>query len=152
GPSMMGGYLAGKTIAEALEKGVPSREALWQYNLRYMEYYGVKQAGLDVFRIFLLSCQDEDLNYGMKYKLITEKDLLEASMGNEIQVRFSDATMRLFRGIKRVRLLNKLRTTASLMRKVREWYKNYPATPEGFKSWRKGVEELFSLVEQKLGR
>lgn len=152
GPSMMGGYLAGKTIAEALEKGVPSREALWQYNLRYMEYYGVKQAGLDVFRIFLLSCQDEDLNYGMKYKLITEKDLLEASMGNEIQVRFSDATMRLFRGIKRVRLLNKLRTTASLMRKVREWYKNYPATPEGFKAWRKGVEELFSLVEQKLGR
>lgn len=152
GPSMMGGYLAGKTIVEAIENGDFSQKALWHYNLRYMEYYGVKQAGLDVFRIFLISCRDEDLNYGMKYKLITEKDLLEASMGNEIQVRFSDVTIRVFRGIKRVSLLNRLRITASLMRKVREWYRNYPVTPEGYKKWRKETERLFEVVEQKLGQ
>jgi geranylgeranyl reductase family protein len=152
GPSMMGGYLAGKTIVEALENGDFSQRALWHYNLRYMEYYGVKQAGLDVFRIFLISCRDEDLNYGMKYKLITEKDLLEASMGNEIQVRFSDVTIRVFRGIKRVGLLNRLRLTASLMRKVRERYRNYPATPEGYKKWRQETERLFEVVEHKLGQ
>jgi len=150
GPSMMGGHLAGKTIIEALEKGEASREALWQYNLRYMQYYGIKQAGLDVFRIFLLSCRDDDLDYGMKHKLITEKDLLEASMGNEIQVRISDATLRLFRGIKKVKLLNKLRITVNLMRKVRAWYQKYPTSPRNFRKWKKGVEELFSGVEESL--
>lgn len=152
GPSMMGGCLAGKTIIEAFEKGDVSQKTLWQYNLRYMEYYGIKQAGLDVFRIFLLSCLDEDLNYGMKYRLITEKDLLEASIGNEIQVRFSDATMRIFRGIRRVSLLNKLRITASLMRKARDWYRKYPTSPKGFKKWRKETQALFEVVEQKLSQ
>jgi digeranylgeranylglycerophospholipid reductase len=53
GPSMISGYLAGKTIVEALEKGDVSQEALWQYNVKYMESYGTKQASLDVFRLLL---------------------------------------------------------------------------------------------------
>jgi hypothetical protein len=60
--------------------------------------------------------------------------------------------MRIFRGIRRVSLLNKLRITASLMRKVRDWYRKYPTSPKGFKKWRKETQALFEVVEQKLSQ
>jgi flavin-dependent dehydrogenase len=55
GPSMMGGSIAGETIVEAIEKDHVSREGLWRYNVEYMKVYGAKQAGLDIFRLFLLN-------------------------------------------------------------------------------------------------
>ncbi|MCK4439906.1 NAD(P)/FAD-dependent oxidoreductase, partial [Candidatus Bathyarchaeota archaeon] len=54
GPSMVSGYVAGKTVVEALERDDVSQESLWPYNCKYMEMYGTKQAGLDVFRMLLL--------------------------------------------------------------------------------------------------
>lgn len=150
GPSMRAGVLAGETIAEALEKGDVSRDALWSYNMEYLRWYGVKQAGLDVFRIFLQACSDEDLNYGMKHKLITEEDLLKASMGEEMHLNITDATIRVFRGLRKLGFLKKLRDVAELMKKVRAWYRNYPSSPKGFEEWRKGAKELFKLAETRL--
>jgi len=46
GPSMLCGMFAGETIAEALEKEDVTREILWQCNVRCMQSYGAKQAGL----------------------------------------------------------------------------------------------------------
>lgn len=149
GPSMRGGVVAGETIAEALERDDVSREGLWSYNVKYLRWYGVKQAGLEVFRIFLQACTDEDLNYGMKHKLITEEDLLKASMGEEAQVNITDATVRVFRGLRKLGFLKKLRGTVDLMRKVRIWYGRYPDSPEGFEEWRKGAKDLFKLAETK---
>ena len=40
----------------------------------------------DIFKMFLLSCSDEDLNYGMNQKLMTEDDVLKAGMGNEFHL------------------------------------------------------------------
>ena len=150
GPSMLSGYLAGKTIVEALEKGDVSKKALWPYNLRYLEKYGVKQAGLDVFRFILLTCKDEDLNYGLKYKLLTEEDILKAGFGEEFHFRITETVKRVFRGLRRIRFLNKLRLTVTLMKKVKNHYKNYPKTPEGFDEWRIKTESLFEEARSKL--
>jgi len=43
---MLSGYFAGQQIAQALEKGEPTKEALWGYNKRYIDTYGKKQARL----------------------------------------------------------------------------------------------------------
>lgn len=150
GPSMRGGGQAGETIAESLERGDVSRAGLWSYNEKYLRWYGVKQAGLEVFRIFLQACSDEDLNYGMKHKLITEEDLLKASMGEEAQVNITDATVRVFRGLRKLGFLKKLRDAVNLMRKVRIWYRGYPDSPKGFEEWRNGAKDLFTLAEKKL--
>jgi flavin-dependent dehydrogenase len=150
GPSMLSGYLAGKVIVEALEKGDVSQKSLWPCNRRYMEMYGTKQAGLDVFRMLLLTCRDEDLNYGMKYKLLTEEDVLKAGLGEEFHLKITETAKRVFMGLKRLRFLNRLRLTVNLMEKVKAHYRGYPETPENFVEWQRKTEALFEAARSKL--
>jgi len=150
GPSMLSGYLAGKTIIEALEKDDVSQKSLWPYNRKYMEMYGVKQAGLDAFRMLLLISRDEDLNYGMKYALLTEEDVLKASLGEEFHLNITETAKRVFRGLKSIRFLNKLRLTVNLMKQVKAHYRNYPKAPEDFEKWRVKTEALFKETRSKL--
>jgi len=150
GPSMLSGYLAGKTIVEALEKGDVSRKSLWSYNRKFMEMYGTKQAGLDVFRMLLLKSRNEDLNYGMKCKLLTEEDVLKAGLDEEFHLRITETAKRVFRGLKRIRFLNRLRLTVNLMRQVKVHYRNYPETPENFEQWKMKTEALFDEARSKL--
>ena len=150
GPSMLSGYLAGKTIIEALEKGDVSQKSLWPYNRKYMEMYGTKQAGLDVFRMLLLTSRDEDLSYGMKYRLLTEEDVLKAGLGEEFRLNITEAAKRVFRGLKRIRFLNNLRLTVNLIKQVQAHYRNYPETPENFEGWRIKTEALFKEVKSKV--
>ena len=150
GPSMLSGYLAGKTIIEALEKGNLSQKSLWPYNLQYMKMYGAKQAGLDVFRMLLLTSRDEDLSYGMRYKLLTEEDVLKAGLGEDFRLNITETAKRVFRGLGRLRFLNKLRLTANLIKQVQAHYRNYPETPENFEGWRIKTEALFKEVKSKV--
>jgi len=150
GPSMTGGKLAGETIIEALENGNVSQKGLWMYNPRYMEWYGAKQAGLDVFRIFLQQLGDDNLDYGMKYRLITEEDLLKASMGEDINLNITEKTRRALRGLGRISLLKKLREAANLLKKVKTIYLNYPTSPEDFEEWKRNVRELFGAAKSRL--
>lgn len=150
GPSMLSGYLAGKTIVDALEKGEASRELLWPYNCRYMETYGAKQGGLDVFRRLLIASRDEELDYGMKYALLTEEDVLKAGLGDDFHLKTTDTVKRVFRGLKKMRFLNRLRLTVNMMRQVRVHYKSYPETPEGFPKWQGKVEALFKEAKSKV--
>jgi len=150
GPSMLSGYLAGKTITEALEKGDVSQNGLWSYNVQYMENYGTKQAGLDVFRLLLITCKDEDLSYGMKYQLLTEEDVLKAGLGEDFSLKITETAKRVFRGIRRLGFLNKLRITVNLMNKVKAHYRNYPKTPKDFEKWRLKTEALFAEARSKL--
>ena len=150
GPSMLSGYLAGKTIVEALEKGTVKQNSLWPYNRKYVEMYGTKQAGLDIFRILLLTSRDEDLNYGMKHKLLTEEDVLKTGLGEEFHLRITETAKRVFRGIRRIRFLNKLRFTVSLMNRVKAHYRNYPENPENFEKWRMNMQALFKEARSKL--
>ena len=150
GPSMLSGFFAGKKIAEALEDGEPSQSSLWGYNRMYMDSYGKKQASLDIFRMFLISSNDEDLNYGMNYKLVTENDVLKASMGDEFHLNITEAATRVFRGRKRLGFLRKLKTTIDMMRQVRVHYDVYPNSPENFEAWRTKTVELIEQGKKKL--
>jgi len=149
GPSMLSGYLIGKTIVDALEKGDVSQKSLWPYNCKYMEMYGTKQAELDVFRMLLLTSRDEDLSYGMKYKLLKEEDVLKAGLGEEFHLNVTETARRVFRGLKRIRFLNKLRLTVDLMKQVKAHYRNYPETLEDFEGWRVKTEALFREAKSK---
>ena len=150
GPSMLSGYYAGQVIAETLEKGNVAQKALWPYNRKYMESYGKKQASLDVFRMLLITSNDADLNYGMNCKLLTEDDVLKAGMGDDFHLNITETAKRVFRGLKRVRFLNKLRLTVSMMRQVKAHYDTYPETPENFEEWRLETVRLIEQAKTKL--
>jgi digeranylgeranylglycerophospholipid reductase len=150
GPSMLSGYFAGQQIVEALSKGEPTKEALWGYNKRYIDTYGKKQGTLDIFKLFLLSCSDEDLNYGMAEKLMTEDDVLKAGMGDDFHLNITETARRVFRGIRRVGFLNRLRLTVTMMRGLSAHYNTYPATPVGFEPWRLQTIKLLEDAKKKL--
>jgi len=150
GPSMLSGSLAGNTIVKALEKGDVSQESLWPYNCLYMGSYGVKQAGLDVFRLLLIGSSDEDLDYGMNCKLLTEDDVLKAGLGEDFRLNVTETAKRVFRGMKRAHFLNKLRLTVKMMRQVRAHYRGYPDTPRDHEKWRMETEGLFKKAKAKI--
>jgi len=115
-----------------------------------MEMYGAKQAGLDAFRMLLLNSRDEDLNYGMKYELLTQEDVLKAGLGKEFHLNVTETAKRVFKGLKRLRFLNKLRITVNMMREIKAHYKNYPESSEDFKNWRMKREILFKEARSRL--
>jgi digeranylgeranylglycerophospholipid reductase len=150
GPSMLSGYFAGQQIVEALSKGEPTKEALWGYNKKYIDTYGKKQGSLDIFKMFLLSCSDDDLNYGMNEKLMTEDDVLKAGMGDDFHLNITETAKRVFRGIRRVGFLNRLRLTVAMMRQLRTHYNTYPDTPQNFEPWRLQTVKLIEDARGKL--
>ncbi|MCW4024212.1 MAG: NAD(P)/FAD-dependent oxidoreductase [Candidatus Bathyarchaeota archaeon] len=150
GPSMLSGHFVGLQIVEALSKGEPTKEALWGYNKRYIDTYGKKQGALDIFKLFLLSCSDEDLNYGMNQKLMTEDDVLKAGMGDDFKLNITETAKRVFRGIRKVGFLNKLHTTVSMMKELSAHYNTYPATPVGFETWQTQTIKIIDEAREKL--
>ncbi len=150
GPSMLSGYFAGQQIAQALEKGAATKEALWNYNCKYLSTYGKKQGTLDIFKMFLLSCSDEDLNYGMAEKLMTEDDVLKAGMGDDFHLNITETAKRVFRGIRKVSFLTKLHNTVTMMKALGAHYNTYPTTPVGFEAWQAQTIKLIEEGRQKL--
>ncbi|MHA1298409.1 MAG: geranylgeranyl reductase family protein [Candidatus Helarchaeota archaeon] len=146
GPSMQAGVMAGNTIISALEREDTSKESLWDYNLNYMKGYGAKQAGLDLFRILLQLMDDQDLNYGMGHRIMTEEDILNASLGKEFKLRITDKIKRVFRGIRKISLLNKLRKIAKEMKNIKELYRNYPRSLDQLKNWILEVNTIYNRV------
>jgi digeranylgeranylglycerophospholipid reductase len=150
GPSMLSGYFAGQQIVEALEKGEPTKEALWRYNKRYIETYGKKQGTLDIFKMFLMACSDDDLNYGMNQKLITEDNVLKAGMGDDFHLNITETAKIVFKGLRRVGFLNKLRQTVTMMRALRAHYNIYPETSADFEPWRLQTVKLIDDAKKRL--
>ncbi len=142
GPSMMGGYLAATTVDQALEKGDLSERGLWDYNVNYMKGYGAKQAGLDIFRLFLQLTPDAEMNYGMKHRLLKEEDILNASLGEDLVLNLTEKVKRLFSGIGKLGLLNRLRKISTKMQEIKGLFQNYPS-PEQFEVWKSEVESVY---------
>jgi len=145
GPSMLSGKLAAETAVEALEKGDVRRKALWQYNVKYMQSYGAKQASLDIFRLLLQGISDDELNFGMKSGLVKEEDVLQASLIGDLRLSARDKAERALKSVGRLGLLMKLEKTASKMREIKALYQNYPS-PEDFERWKHKVDSIKSLA------
>jgi len=145
GPSMLSGKLAAETAVEALEKQDVRRETLWQYNVKYMQSYGVKQASLDIFRRLLQSTSDDELNFGMKNRLVKEEDVLRASLAGDLQLSARDKAERALRGAGKLGLLLKLEKTADRMREIKTLYQEYPSS-EHFEHWKRKVNSVYESL------
>lgn len=151
GSSMTGGFLASKAITEALEQGRVDEEALWNLNTSYMRSYGVKQAALDVFRVFLQSLNNELINYGLAQGLIKSDDLLKTSMGEKLRLNITEKASRFFASIGKPGFLLKLNKTAKLMEDFRKFYINYPSLKD-FEKWRAEVSVFHRKLHEEIGK
>jgi len=150
GSSMTGGFLAAKVVSEALENGRVDAASLWDFNIRYMNNYGAKQAALDVFRIFLQGLNNELINYGMAQGLIKSEDLLKTSMGDKLKLNITEKASRFFAGIGKPWFLLKLSKTAQLMEEFRQLYVEYPSLEE-FKGWRERIKAFHDRIHREIG-
>lgn len=85
----------------------------------------------------------------MNYRLLKEEDVLKAGMGDDFHLNITDTATRVFRGLKNLRFLNKLRLTVKTMKQVRAHYKTYPAAPENFEKWHNQTLTIFKNAKLK---
>jgi digeranylgeranylglycerophospholipid reductase len=148
GSSMLGGVHAGQVASEALERNDTSMEALWDYNPRYMESYGIKQASLDVFRWFLLNVTNNDIDFAFKKGIVKGIDLLSVSITGKMEIGTGEKFKRLISGIGKVPLLMRVNKVAKLMEQIKDVYSQYPATPKGLADWKARLTPIYDEAKK----
>jgi geranylgeranyl reductase family protein len=144
GYSFRAAYFAAKAIEEAFERGDFTPKGLWSLNVNYMKTVGARQAALDVFRRFLQMLSNEDIEYGMKNKLIPEQDVYYTSSSGDIRLSIVEKAMILLRGLGRPSLLSKLKLVADYMKKIKNHYESYPEQPEQLPRWIAAAQNLYN--------
>ncbi|MEM0439364.1 MAG: geranylgeranyl hydrogenase [Desulfurococcaceae archaeon] len=152
GSGMLAAKAASIAFAKASEIGDYSAKGLWIMNKLYIDYYGAKQASLDIFRIFLQKLSDDDIEYGLRKRILKESDLYETSITGVIKNKRSvfDKLGRVIAGLGRPSLLAKLIVAAEYMDKMKKLYEEYPDTPEKLGEWIHRVNSLYESFERAL--
>ncbi len=148
GPAIIGGVLAGKNAAYAIEANDTSEEYLWQYNIDFINDYGYKTAGLEIFRRFLQTLSNEQINYGMRH-FLAKLDIEKITKGEHPEFTHLDKLGMIIRGILHKKTAEGLRYTANKNKILVEHYKAYPTTPSKFEEWHnKLMHELNEAYER----
>jgi digeranylgeranylglycerophospholipid reductase len=134
GPAIIAATIAGKDAVEAIQAGDTSEKALWQYNKHFIDDYGYKTAGLEVFRRMLQGLTNEQINYGMKH-FLSKMDIDKITKGEHPEFSTVDKLGMIIRGAMNKKLAEDLRYCASINKVLTDHYYNYPDTPERFQEW-----------------
>ena len=149
-PSIYGGTILGKVVAEALEAGDTSEAGLWKYNVEYMNTHGYPMASFEVLRRYLQTVTNDQINYGMKY-FLSEEDvnaITERKHPQFNQARFMNPAM-WFRVLGQLSLARGLRYTVQKSAALVAINLEYPGTPGGFGAWQKNLRrELAETVDK----
>lgn len=154
GYAMTAANYAAKAIISAFEAGDYTRKGpLWQLNLDYMRGLGAKQAGLDIFRIYLQDTPNEVIEWALKNNIIDARGAYETSTKGELEVNMSmlDRVRIIARNIRHLGRLLVLAKVRSYMIKVKELYKEYPEDPDRLPGWIEKVENLYKEYKKELG-
>jgi digeranylgeranylglycerophospholipid reductase len=134
GPAIIAATIAGKDAVEAIQAGDTSEKGLWQYNKHFIDDYGYKTAGLEVFRRMLQGLTNEQINYGMKH-FLSKMDIDKITKGEHPEFSTVDKLGMIIRGAVNKKLAEDLRYCARVNKILTDHYYNYPDTPEGFPGW-----------------
>ncbi|HMD78684.1 MAG TPA: NAD(P)/FAD-dependent oxidoreductase, partial [Nitrososphaerales archaeon] len=149
-PSIYGGTILGKVVAQALEGEDTSEGSLWKYNVEYMNTHGYPMASFEVLRRYLQTVTDDQINYGMKY-FLSEDDVMaitERKHPEFNQARFMNPAM-WFRILGQLSLARGLRYTVKKSATLVDINLAYPESPKGFAEWQKRLQrELAETVEK----
>jgi len=147
-PSIYGGSILGKVVAEAIAAGDTGEGSLWKYNVEYMRTHGYPMASFEVLRRYLQTVTNEQINYGMKH-FLSEEDvnaITERKHPSFNRARLMNPAM-WFRVLAQLPLARGLRYTVKKSAALVDINLAYPESPEGFAEWQKGLaRELAETV------
>jgi len=147
-PSIYGGTILGKVVAEAIEAEDTSEGTLWKYNVEYMQTHGYPMASFEVLRRYLQTVTNEQINYGMKHFLSEDdiESITERKHPEFNQARFMNPAMWV-RILGQLSLARGLRYTVKKSAALVGINLRFPETPKGFDQWKKELgEELEETV------
>ncbi|RLG88374.1 MAG: geranylgeranyl hydrogenase [Thermoprotei archaeon] len=150
GPAMKSAKCIAEAIIEASTRGHYSAMDLWMANKCYADIYGAKQAALDIFRIFLQSLSDDDLEYVLKKGIVKSSDILEASLTGILSLSFVDKVIRFALALGKPSLLLKLKLVKEFMDRVRRLYAKYPRDVQSFSRWLNELKTTYSEFKSKI--
>ncbi len=134
GPAIIAATIAGKDLVQAIEANDVSENGLWQYNKNFINEYGYKTAGLEVFRRMLQQLSNEQINYGMKH-FLSKMDIDKITNGEHPEFSSVSKISMMIRGALNKKLAEDLKYTANMNEQLVTHYRNYPDTPDDFPDW-----------------
>jgi flavin-dependent dehydrogenase len=150
GQALLSAELSSKVITKAFEVGDFSEKTLWEYNLLYMKEWGYRQAQLDVLRLMLQTLDNDDLNFGLSRKILTEDEIYHlAAKGTNISLTDKFRVMMQFIG--RPGLLRKLSTSIQYAKEIGDLYLAYPSDRSGLERWHAQVVAKYNEYREKIG-
>jgi hypothetical protein len=104
---------------------------------------------LDVFRLMLQTLTDDQLNKGLRARLLTEDEVLEISERGSLELSFIDKLKIGLRLMRVPDVASKLRLALRYMNEVKSLYEAYPESPSVLSSW---YGKLASIYREYTGR
>ena len=151
GPALVAGTIAGKCAAEAIQSGDVTEGGLWGYNKEFVNEYGYKTAGLEIFRRLIQTLTNEQISYGMKH-FLGNLDVEAISKGEHPDFSNLGKLTMMIRGALNKKLADGLRFTTQQNRLLTDHYYNYPEEPGGFDGWRKRLHQILDESNAKLAQ
>ena len=149
GPALVAGTLIGKVVAEAIESGDVTERGLWKYNKNFIDEYGYKTAGLEIFRRLIQTLTNEQISYGMKH-FLGNLDVEAISKGEHPDFSALSKIGMMIRGALNKKLADGLRFTTQVNSWLTKHYYDFPETPDGFEKWQKELHEKLDESNVKL--
>jgi hypothetical protein len=131
-----------------VKKGDFTVKGLWNYNLEFNDLYGRKTAGLEVFRVYLQSLNNDLINYGMK-NFLTSKEAVDLGYGRVTELSLASKFKMMLKGATNISAFSNLIYVVKSMDELGKIYNEYPRSPEGFGEWRKRVNDKMSEAKAR---
>ena len=149
GPALIAGTIIGKNVVDAIQTNDVTEKGLWQYNLDFIEEYGYKTAGLELFRRLVQTMTNEQISYGMKH-FLGNLDVEAISKGEHPDFSGLGKIGMIIRGAMNKTVADGLRYTSKQNQWLVQHYENYPTNPDGFHEWNKSLHETLDASFSKI--
>jgi len=149
GPALVAGTIIGKCVVEAIESGDVTEKGLWKYNKEFINEYGYKTAGLEVFRRLIQTLTNDQISYGMKH-FLGDLDVEAISKGEHPDFSMVGKIGMMIRGALNKKLAKGLRYTTQQNKWLTQHYYNFPNSPEEFDEWKNKLHQKLDEANTKL--
>jgi flavin-dependent dehydrogenase len=150
GPALVAGTIIGKCVVEAIESGNVTENGLWKYNKEFINEYGYKTAGLEVFRRLIQTLTNDQISYGMKH-FLGDLDVEAISKGEHPDFSMVGKIGMMIRGALNKKLAEGLRYTTQQNKWLTQHYYSFPDSPDGFDEWKNKLHQKLDEANTKLG-
>jgi digeranylgeranylglycerophospholipid reductase len=150
-PAIIGGGMAGRSAAAALEDGGDGVEALWGYNGDFMREAGARHAGHAFLRRLLYSLSDEDFDF-LTLELAGAGVMLRTLVAGGARLPLREVLRVLARFAKKPALAAMIVRGGRLVEQVQNLYYDYPASPAQLDAWTGHVAHLVKALRRLTAR